>query len=250
MHSDRAARGHGGSSGGGERAAGQWQAYEPYVPAVGGPEAARAFYEVIRHRRTVREFSDRPVPRETIEWVIRAASTAPSGAHKQPWRFVAVGDAAVRHKIRLGAEEEERAFYGVDESGRPVEAGPGGRASRAGQQWLDDLAPFGTDADKGFLDVVPWIVVVFRLTRTDEGGRVYYPQESVGIATGLLLAAAHHAGLATLTHTPQPMNFLNELLGRPEHERPFLMVPMGYAAEGCRVPAIERKGLDEVSVFL
>ena len=209
-------------------------ALDPYDPGVPSQDAAREMYERLNRRRTVREFSDRPVSRETIEWVIRAAGTAPSGAHRQPWRFVAVSDPATKRAIRLAAEEEERAFYG----------------GRGNEQWLADLAPFGTDADKGYLEVVPWIVVVFRQTRTDEGERVYYPQESVGIATGLLIAAAHLSGLATLTHTPSPMGFLCEVLGRPEHERPFVMVPMGYPAPGCTVPRLERKGLSEISAFV
>lgn len=218
-------------------------ALDPYTPT--DPDAAQRFFEIMRRRRTVRAFSDRPVPRATIEWIIRAAASAPSGAHKQPWRFVAVSSPALRNRIRQGAEAEERAFYGEGEHAPDA----GGAGPRASGQWLSDLRHFDTNSDKSFLDVVPWIVVIFRLTRTDDGGRVYYPQESVGIAAGFLLAAAHHAGLATLTHTPQPMHFLNDLLGRPEHERPFLMVPMGYPANGCRVPKLERKTLDEVAVI-
>jgi len=205
-----------------------------YDPGVAPEAAARAFYEVVRTRRTVRMFSDTPVSRGTIEWVIRAAGTSPSGANKQPWRFVAVSDPAVKKQIRAAAEAEEREFY----------------TKRAPERWLKDLQPFGTDADKAFLEVAPWVVVVFALRRADDGGQVYYVNESVGIATGMLLAAAHHAGLATLTHTPSPMGFLRELLGRPEHERPYLLIPMGYPAEGCLVPAIERKGLDEIAVFV
>lgn len=207
---------------------------DPFVPALPGPDAARAFYQTMDRRRTVRMYSDRAVPRETIEWVIRAAGTSPSGAHKQPWRFVAISSPEMKRKIREAAEAEEREFY----------------ERRAPERWLQDLAPFGTDADKSFLETVPWIVVVFALKKTDEGGQVYYLNESVGIATGMLLAAAHHAGLATLTHTPSPMGFLREVLGRPEHERPFLLIPMGYAADDCVVPAIERKGVEDISVFV
>lgn len=219
---------------------GEWIPLERYEPEGGAEAGARRFYEIMRRRRTVRMFSDRAVPRGVIEDVIRAAGTAPSGAHKQPWRFVAVGDPAVKKKIREAAEAEEREFY----------------ERRASQEWLDDLAPFGTDASKPFLEIAPWIVVVFKMAKTDpdpatgEQGQVYYLNESVGIATGMLLAAAHHAGLATLTHTPSPMGFLKEVLGRPEHERPFLVVPMGYPAEDCVVPKLERKGVDEIGVFL
>lgn len=197
-------------------------------------EAAKSFYEFMDRRRTVRMYSDKPVPRETIEHVIRAASTAPSGAHKQPWRFVAVSNPETKHKIRLAAEEEEREFY----------------ERRASDRWLRDLQPFGTDADKGFLEVAPWLVIVFALKKADDGGQTYYLNESVGIATGMLLAAAHHAGLATLTHTPSPMNFLRDVLGRPENERPYLLIPMGYPADDCIVPKLERKPLDDISVFI
>ncbi|MEM1330867.1 MAG: nitroreductase family protein [Planctomycetota bacterium] len=207
---------------------------DPFRPADPPERAARSYYEVMDRRRTVRMFSDEPVSRETIEWVVRAAGTAPSGAHKQPWRFVAVSNPEIKRRIRLAAEEEEREFY----------------ERRASERWLDDLRPFGTDADKGFLEVAPWLVVVFKLNKTDDGGQVYYLNESVGIATGMLLSAAHHAGLATLTHTPSPMGFLSEVLGRPEHERPFLLVPMGYPAEDCVVPRLERKGLDETLIIL
>jgi len=174
-------------------------------------------------------FSPRPVPKEAIEWIVRAAGTAPSGANQQPWRFVCVADPALKREIRLGAEAEEREFY----------------ARRASKRWLEDLAPLGTDADKAYLEVAPWLVVVMRLT-----GRVYYGVESAGIAVGLLLAAAHHAGLATLTHTPSPMAFLGRILGRPASERPFVLVPVGYPAEGCMVPeaGLARKPLEEIMV--
>jgi nitroreductase len=205
-----------------------------YEPGVAAEQAARAFYEVMRKRRTVRMFSDAPVSRETIEWVIRTAGTAPSGANKQPWRFVAVSDPATKARIRAAAEEEERAFY----------------SSRASERWLNDLKPFGTDPDKRFLEIAPWLVVVFALKKTDDGGQTYYLNESVGIATGMLLAAAHHAGLATLTHTPSPMGFLRETLGRPENERPYLLIPMGYPTRDCVTPRIGRKSLEEISVFV
>ena len=207
---------------------------DPFVPETPSEPAAEAFYRVMDRRRTVRMFSDRPVSRETIEWVVRAAGTAPSGAHKQPWRFVAVSNPDLKSRIRVAAEEEEREFY----------------ERRASERWLDDLRPFGTDADKSFLEIAPWLVVVFKLTKTDEGDQVYYLNESVGIATGMLLAAAHHAGLATLTHTPSPMGFLSTVLGRPEHERPYLLIPMGYPADNCVVPRLQRKGLDETLVVL
>lgn len=205
-----------------------------YDPGVPGEEAARAYHEVMRKRRTVRMFSDRPVSRATIEWVIRGAGTAPSGANKQPWRFIAVSDPATKSRIREAAEAEEREFY----------------STRASERWLEDLKPFGTDPDKRFLEIAPWLIVVFALKKTDDGGQTYYLNESVGIATGMLLSAAHHAGLATLTHTPSPMGFLRETLGRPESERPFLLIPMGYPTQDCVVPKIGRKGLDEISVFV
>lgn len=207
---------------------------ERYDPGVPSAKAAEAYYEVMRKRRTVRMFSDKPVSRETIEWVIRSAGTAPSGAHKQPWRFVAVSDPAMKAKIRAAAEEEEREFYG----------------GRASERWLDDLRPFATNPDKRFLEIAPWLVVVFAMKKTDDGGQVYYLNESVGIATGMLLSAAHHAGLATLTHTPSPMKFLGEVLGRPDNERAFLLIPMGYPTEDCVVPVLERKGLGEIGVFI
>ncbi|HMQ23463.1 MAG TPA: nitroreductase family protein [Planctomycetota bacterium] len=208
---------------------------ERYQPLCSAKDAARAFHEVMRTRRSVRAFSDRAVERETIEWIVRAATTAPSGANKQPWRFVAISDPALKREIRLGAEAEEREFY----------------ERRANPAWLHDLRPLGTDADKGFLEVAPWLVVVFKVVKDDDGGQIYYADESVGLATGLLLAAAHHAGLATLTHTPSPMKFLRDILGRSTHERPWLLIPIGYPADDCRVPrlALERKPLEDVLSF-
>lgn len=205
----------------------------PYSPGVPAEVAARAFYEIVRRRRAIRRFSTRPVSRETIEWVVRAAGSAPSGANKQPWRFVCVSDPALKRQIREAAEVEEREFY----------------TRRATAEWLADLAPLGTDPNKPFLEDAPWLIVVFKLMKTDDGGMVYYANESVGIACGLLLAAAHHAGLATLTHTPSPMAFLAKVLGRPEHERPFLLVPVGFPADDCTVPDIRRKELDEIAIF-
>lgn len=204
-----------------------------FDPGQDAAAASRRFYDVVRLRRTVRMFSDRAVPREAIENIILAAGTAPSGANKQPWRFVAVSDAGLKRRIRLAAEEEEREFY----------------SRRASAEWLADLAPFGTDADKDFLEIAPWLIVVFKLARADDGGMTYYVNESVGIAVGLLLAAAHHAGLATLTHTPSPMGFLSAVLGRPPHERPFLLIPVGHPADDAVVPDITRKPLDQIAVF-
>src|SRR5262245_13321469 len=174
---------------------------ERYVPALPPDEALTTFHDALRRRRSVRMFCDRDVPLSTIEWLVRCAHTAPSGANKQPWRFVCVRDPAVKARIRAGAEAEERELYG----------------GRANEEWLRDLAPLGTDATKEFLTVAPWLVVVFQLTKTDDGGQVYYLKESVGIACGLFLAAAQLAGLATLTHTPSPMAFLGDILGRPPH---------------------------------
>lgn len=209
----------------------------PYVPERPCAEAARGFYEIMRQRRSVRMFSDRPVDRAVIEDLIRAAGTAPSGANKQPWRFVAVRDAALKREIRAGAEAEEREFY----------------FKRANAEWLTDLKSIGTDEHKAFLEVAPWLIVIFKVMRDDHPGRlsdqVYYVNESVGIAAGFLLAAAHHAGLATLTHTPSPMKFLTRILGRPEHERPFLLIPVGYPAEDCAVPDLERKPVEEIMVL-
>lgn len=206
--------------------------YHRYDPGVAPEQAARAFYEVMKLRRSCRFFSDRPVSRETIEWICRTGGTAPSGAHKQPWRFVCVSDAALKKEIRAAAEGEEREFY----------------ERRASRRWLEDLAPLGTGWHKPFLEVAPWLIVVFQLTHTDDGGQVYYREESVGIASGLLIAAIHHAGLVTLTHTPSPMAFLSTILRRPEHERPFLLLPVGYPADDATVPDMGRKGLDEIMV--
>jgi iodotyrosine deiodinase len=208
---------------------------ERFDPGCAPEEAARKFYETMRTRRSVRQFSDAPVSRETIEWIISAATTAPNGANKQPWRFVCVQDRELKHKIRIAAEEEEREFY----------------ARRASPEWLEDLAPLGTDENKEFLEIAPWLIVVFKLAKDDDGSQVYYNTESVGLACGLLLAAVHHAGLVALTHTPSPMKFLTKVLERPDHERPFLLLPVGYPAPDCEVPekALGRKPLEQVMVI-
>ena len=199
---------------------------------------AASFYEEVKRRRTVRDFSDRPVPRAVIEHCIRAAGTAPNGANLQPWHFVAVSDPAIKRQIREGAEEEERAFY----------------SGKAPQEWLDALAPLGTDEHKPFLETAPWLIVIFGESYGElpDGRRVkhYYTQESVGIATGILITAVHHAGLVSLTHTPSPMGFLNQILGRPARERPFLILVVGYPADGATVPDITKKPLDAIATFI
>lgn len=200
-------------------------------------EAARAFLETMRRRRTVREFSDRPVDREVIETCLLAAGTAPSGANRQPWRFVVVGDPAVKARIRAEAEVEERAFY----------------RERAPADWLEALEHLGTDEHKPFLERAPWLIVIFAESYAigSDGSRHknYYVTESVGIATGMLITALHHAGLATLTHTPSPMKFLNGLLDRPDNERPFLVLVVGYPEEGATVPIIDKKPLEDIAIF-
>jgi iodotyrosine deiodinase len=200
---------------------------------------AREYYQELDRRRSVRFFSPDPVPRELVEIAIRTASTAPSGAHKQPWRFVVVGDPAIKREIRIAAEAEERESY------------VGGRMP---PDWLEALAPLGTSWEKPYLEIVPWIVVVFEeLYEALPNGtkrKNYYPKESVGIACGLFIAALHHMGLATLTHTPSPMGFLSRLLNRPPNEKPFILFPVGYPAPDAEVPDLRRKSLDEVSVWL
>ena len=204
----------------------------PFEPLAGHREyppaemiaRARAFYDDVRRRRTVRDFADRPIPRSVIEDALRAAGTAPSGANLQPWHFAVIEDPALKRRIRAAAEEEERAFYG----------------GRAPKEWLEALAPLGTDADKPFLATAPVLIAIFaqRYGRLPDGRKVkhYYVPESVGIATGFLILALHHAGLATLTHTPSPMNFLNAICGRPESEKPYILLVAGYPAPGCTVP--------------
>jgi len=211
--------------------------YREY-PVAEMSQRAADFYANADRRRTVRGFSDRSVPLDIIENCIRTAGTAPSGAHLQPWRFVVVSDAAIKHRVRIDAEREEHEFY----------------THRAPPEWLQALASLGTDENKAFLEIAPYLIVVFAesfgLTADGQKVKHYYAQESVGIATGFLIAALHQAGLATLTHTPSPMGFLNEILGRPANERPFLNLVVGYPADGVEVPAIRRKSLEEIAVFL
>jgi len=195
---------------------------------------AQAFRDLLASRRSVRTYAPDPVPREIITACVEAAGQAPSGANKQPWHFEVVGDPELKRRIRLAAEEEERAFYG----------------GRAGDEWLADLAPLGTDPAKPFLETAPWLVVIFEQRHgLDEQGRRlrhYYTKESVGLAAGFLIAALHHAGLATLTHTPSPMQFLNGILGRPRHEKPFLLLVVGHPAAGTTVPRIQRKSARDI----
>lgn len=199
---------------------------------------ARAFYESMQRRRTTRHFATTPVPRAAIEYAIRTAGTAPSGAHQQPWTFVAIADATLKAAIRSAAEREERAFYG----------------GRAPHDWIEALAPLGTDEHKPHLTDAPWLVVVFRkaygLNEDGEKQTYYYTMESVGIAVGLFVAAIHQMGLVTLTHTPNPMGFLADLLKRPANEKAFLILPVGYPAVDARVPDLQRKTLEEISVWL
>ena len=196
------------------------------------------FYEDIDRRRTVREFSDRPVPRDIIETALKAANTAPSGANLQPWHFVVVSGPEAKKKIREAAEVEEREFY----------------EHRASEEWLAALAPLGTDEHKPFLETAPYLIAVFlqKYGELPDGRKVkhYYPTESTGLATGMLITALHRAGLATLTHTPSPMKFLNEILGRPKSERPFLLLVVGYPADDAEVPDIGRKSLEEFTSWV
>src|SRR5438105_5183819 len=198
---------------------------------------AQEFYETMQQRRTIRDFSDRPVPREVIEHCIRAAGTAPSGANLQPWHFVAVNDPKVKQEIRVAAEAEEKEFY----------------EHRAPKAWLDALAVLGTDWQKPFLEIAPWLIAVFaqpfRILPDGTRSPTYYALESVGIATGLLVTALHSCGLAALTHTPSPMGFLNRILGRPSHEKAFVLLVAGHPAENACLPDITRKSLEEISQF-
>lgn len=194
---------------------------------------ADKFFELLNSRRTIREFSGREVPFELIEKAIATAGTAPSGANMQPWRFVVVRDRAVKRKIREAAEKEEFESY----------------HGRMSEKWLRRLAVLGTDEHKPFLEIAPYLIVVFRITSVEENGETeptYYSQESVGIAVGMLLAALHNTGLATLTHTPSPMRFLQEILGRPKNEVPFVLIPVGYPADHAKVPDIKRKPIDDI----
>ena len=198
-------------------------------------QRANEFFATMNRRRTVRDFAPDDVPFALIEQALRAAGTAPSGAHLQPWRFVVVRDATLKRRIREAAEAEERLSYG----------------GRMPEKWLRRLAPLGTNAEKPFLEIAPYLIVVFKIDFlldevTGATEPTYYAAESVGIAVGFLLAALHHAGLATLTHTPSPMNFLREILGRPKNERPFVLIPVGYPAPAAQVPDIQRKSLAEI----
>ncbi len=200
---------------------------------------ARDFRALMKARRTVRDFSEKPVPRAIIEDAVMTAAGAPSGANQQPWTFVCISDAAVKSKIRTAAEEEEREFY---------------KGGKTPAEWLDALSPLGTDEHKPFLDIAPWLIVIFgqRYGVAADGSHVkhYYVPESVGIAMGFLIASLHNAGLATLTHTPSPMGFLNEICGRPANEKPYVLLVAGYPADDCKVPAITKKKLEDVSVWI
>ncbi|WP_144962524.1 nitroreductase family protein [Gillisia sp. Hel_I_86] len=199
-------------------------------------KSSQEYFGFLDKRRSVRDFSERVVPRQIIENIIKSASTAPSGAHKQPWTFCAISNPEIKFKIREAAEVEEQENY----------------SGRMSENWLQDLAPLGTTMEKPFLEEAPWLIAVFKRVYEIEDGKKhnnYYVNESVGIACGMLIAAIHNAGLVTLTHTPSPMNFLTKVLARPENERPFLLLPVGYAKEPAYVPEIHRKTLDEVAVF-
>jgi nitroreductase len=203
------------------------------VPAEDALARARTFADDLVTRRTVRDFSDRPIPAGVLAEAVRAAASAPSGANVQPWRFVVVTDPATKRALRDAAEAEEREFYD----------------RRASDEWLESLAPLGTDWRKPFLETAPAVIAVFEVHRGPHSPRPYYVKESVGIAVGFLLASLHLAGLATLTHTPSPMRFLNEVLDRPAEERPFLLVPVGYPADDATVPDIARKPLSDVLIW-
>lgn len=200
-------------------------------------EASRTFYAEVRRRRTVRDFSDKPVAREVIENALLAAGTAPNGANMQPWYFSAVSNPELKHRIREAAEQEERAFY----------------ERRASDEWLEALAPLGTDHEKPFLEIAPWLIVVFlkKFSYDEDGKKLknYYTAESVGIACGFLINALHSAGLATLTHTPSPMRFLNEVLERPKDERAYMLIVVGHPADDAEVPVITKKSLEEIAEF-
>lgn len=220
----------------------QTQFSYPFVPYTHDTYTAeemksrsKYFFEWMDTRRTVREFSDKPIPMEVIENLVQTASTAPSGAHKQPWMFCVVTNPELKKTIRIEAEKEEKASY----------------EGRMSEEWLEDLAPLGTDWHKPFLEIAPALIVVFKRPYeiiNEKKRQNYYVQESVGLACGFLLAAIHHAGLVALTHTPSPMNFLGTILKRPENEKPFLLVPVGYPAENVKVPDLKRKRLEQVFV--
>lgn len=214
--------------------------FKPYEPLnfsdVEMAQRSEDFFKFMNRRRSLRFFSDKEVPREVIENIIKTASTAPSGAHQQPWTFCVIGSADIKSKIREAAEKEEYENY----HGRMTE------------RWLKDLEPFGTDHIKPFLEIAPWLIVVMKRSYELVDGEKknnYYATESVGLATGFLLAAIHNAGLVALTHTPSPMNFLSNVLDRPANEKPFLLIPVGYPAENAEVPILDRKGLAEMAAF-
>lgn len=200
-------------------------------------DRATSYYAYMDQRRSIREFSDKDVPESVINAIIKTASTAPSGAHKQPWTFCVIRNAELKHTIRELAEEEERKNYG----------------GRMSDRWLKDLEAFGTDDVKPFIDIAPWIIIVMKKSYDfdADGNKVnnYYVNESVGIASGFLISAIHNAGLVTLTHTPSPMNFISKALKRPENEKPFLLLPIGYPLETCAVPKLERKPLEEIAIY-
>ncbi|GGV36458.1 oxidoreductase [Kitasatospora herbaricolor] len=204
------------------------------VPAHEAEARSRSFHDVMARRRTVRDYSTRPIPDGVLEWAVRTASTAPSGAHVQPWRFVVITEPERKRRLREAAEAEEREFYD----------------HRASAEWLAALAPIGTDWRKPFLEDAPAVIVVFEVHKGPRSPRPYYTKESVGISVGLLLACLHQAGLATLTHTPSPMKFLNEVCERPAEERAAYVIPVGYPAADARVPDLRRKELDEILVRL
>ncbi|MCF7804689.1 MAG: nitroreductase family protein [Candidatus Marinimicrobia bacterium] len=218
----------------------EFRPYEEYseIPLPEMQKRARRFYHHLRKRRSVRDFSDRDVPRDIIAQCIRVAGTAPSGANMQPWHFVAVQDSAIKSKIREAAETEEREFY----------------ENRAPDDWLEALEPLGTDPEKPFLKEAPWLIAIFAetygLNEDSSKRKHYYVKESVGIATGILITAVHNAGLVSLTHTPSPMGFLNEILDRPENEKPFLLLVVGYPSESLTVPDISKKQLDEILTII
>jgi nitroreductase len=215
-------------------------ANQPQLTAAEGLARSTQYLEQMSSRRTIRQFSDQPVPKEIIATAVRAAGTAPSGANHQPWHFVCIQDPNIKREIRLAAEAEERAFY----------------EGKAGDNWLQDLGPLGTDAQKPFLETAPWLIAIFaERYGVDVDGKKrknYYISESVGIATGFLISALHTAGLATLTHTPSPMKFLNRILGRPSNERPFILMVVGYAAADAQIPraATVKKAFDEITTFV
>jgi len=214
-----------------------WDTYKSY-PIETMQQRAANFYAIAKNRRSIRDFSERPIPRDIIENCLLTAGSAPNGANMQPWHFVAISNPATKRKIRIAAEAEEREFYG----------------GRAPEDWLNALAPFGTDAGKPFLENAPYLIAIFaqsyHLSPAGEKVKHYYVSESVGIATGMLITALHHVGLASLTHTPSPMTFLNKILNRPNYERPYLLLVVGYPAADAQVPVINKKSLAEIATFI